>query len=93
MADDELKQRRLTERAAQARLLVESPLLKEAFAVFEAGLTQLWRDSTMADAAGRERAWSMLKAAQAVQKHLEQVIIDGRVAGRILEQMAGKRVA
>jgi hypothetical protein len=91
MAEDELKLRRQAERATRAKMLVEDPLLNEAFAAFENDLTKAWLESKSGDTAGRERIWALIRATHQVKEFLGQVMKDGRVADRILEQMTGTK--
>lgn len=72
----ELEQRR----GAQARRLLEEPLLVEAFATVETGLRQQWEASDDGEAGLRERLWLMLKLLRRVRALLIEVMETGHLA-------------
>ena len=73
-------------RANAARELVEHPLYVEAFEVYTQRLKTEWADSPARDKEGRETLWIMLKTAQAVQSHLQQILETGKLASLQLQQ-------
>ena len=72
----ELEQRR----GAQARRLLEEPLLVEAFAAVEDSLRRQWEASDDGEAGLRERLWLMLKLLRRVRALLIEVMETGHLA-------------
>lgn len=73
------------DRARQAQELIEHPLFREALDTYRQRLMTEWADSPARDTQGREHLWLMLKTADAVQRHLEQLMQTGRLASLQLE--------
>jgi ABC-type thiamine transport system ATPase subunit len=73
-------------RGAQARRLLEDPLLQEAFATVENALREAWIATQDDATAERERLWLMVKLMSRVRIHLVDVLQTGRLAD---DQLAG----
>ena len=88
MTDHDEERQLLTEqeRARQAQDLAEHPLFKEALDTYRAKLTTQWAESPARDTEGRERLWLMLKTADAVQRHLIELMETGKLASLQLAQ-------
>ncbi len=87
MADDEISLRREMARAAQAKILLDDEMLKEAFATLRQSYTDAWLNTDARDDDGRQRCWLAIKNLDKVLEHLDRVIRDGAVAARQLEFM------
>jgi len=74
------------ERARQAQELAEHPLFKEALQQYRERLMQQWADSPARDTEGREKLWLMCKTADAVERHLVELMQTGKLASLQLEQ-------
>ena len=74
------------ERARQAQELAEHPLFKEALATYRERLMHEWAESPARDTEGREKLWLMLKTAEAVERHLVELMETGKLASIQLEQ-------
>lgn len=68
------------ERARQAQDLAEHPLFKEAVETYRQRLMAEWASSPARDTEGREKLWLMLKTAEAVERHLVQLMETGKLA-------------
>lgn len=85
---DEAKARVDAQRGAQARGLLENPLLKEAFATLEAAYIGAWRNTTIDNVAGREKVFLAINIVGKVQEHLLKVLDDGALAVSDLRRLA-----
>lgn len=74
------------ERARQAQELAEHPLFKESLATYRERLMTQWAESPARDTEGREKLWLMLKTAEAVERHLVELMETGKLASIQLEQ-------
>ena len=74
------------ERARQAQELAENPLFKESLATYRERLMTQWAESPARDTEGREKLWLMLKTAEAVERHLVELMETGKLASIQLEQ-------
>jgi hypothetical protein len=72
--------RRAVSRAARAKAILEDEQVAEALGMIEANLRQAWEHSKFDDAAGREEAYRMLRAARSFRAWFEQALADGKVA-------------
>jgi len=86
MAEDELKLRRQTERAARAQALVEDPMFQEAFAILERDIVKAWKETQASDSPLRERHHALMSAVTLLKSNLQNIINDGKVAQSILSQ-------
>ncbi len=68
-------------RAAQARELLEHPLLVEALEAFEKEVIAEWKKSPARDQEGRERLFLMLKASDKFRSCLESMVTTGKLIG------------
>lgn len=66
-------------RAAQARELLEHPLIVEALDAFEKEVIAEWKRSPVRDQEGRERLFLMLKAQEKFRSHLVSMVTTGRL--------------
>lgn len=77
---DELSLQRDVNRAQQARGLLESELLNEAFRGLEDSYLKAWRSTTIDDVAGREKLFLAVNIIGKVKDHLTAVVSNGSVA-------------
>lgn len=77
-------------RGERARLLLEDPLIVEAFQTTEQELTDQWLRSPVRDVEGREKLYLTLRCLQKVQGHLTSVMNNGTIAKATLAQRAGR---
>ncbi|HXU58666.1 MAG TPA: hypothetical protein VN710_07940 [Verrucomicrobiae bacterium] len=77
--------RREASRGMRAKAILEDEIVTEALDAIEAELRANWEGSRTDDAAGREDAYRMLKAAKAFRERLRKVIDDGAVAQAEIE--------
>lgn len=88
---DEHKAARDTARALQAEGLMNSDLLKEAFSTLEQSYIKAWRESGVADEAGREKLFLAINIVGKVKDHLQKVLNDGKLAAHHLKELAKQR--
>ena len=69
-------------RAAQAKRLMEDPLLVKAFANVRAGAIAAWEATSTTDAAARELAWLTVKVVSRIEGELQSIIDNGAIAAR-----------
>lgn len=72
-------------RGEAAQQLADNPLLGEALNAFVEKVTTAWTNSNPQDAAGREKLWQMLRAAQEFKAFLQSTVDNGKVAQIQLE--------
>ena len=72
--DEERKLQSEVDRGRQAHEVLEHPLYQEAFSQYRERLTREWADSPARDNEGREKLWLMLKTAEAVERHLSELM-------------------
>lgn len=85
---DEIKLARDTERAARARILLDDPILKEAFAELEQAYIERWRVTHIDDDKGREKLFVAVNVVGKVRDHLVHIISNGSVAQAELDNLA-----
>jgi hypothetical protein len=78
-------------RAAQAKELLENPILVEAFAELEREYLKAWRQSKLADQEERERLWLAVGILAEIQRHLRVVVDNGVIANRDIDKLSGRR--
>lgn len=66
------------ERGREARVLLDHPLLQEAFAGVESGIVEQWK--AQPDAVSRETLWAGLHGARRVETFLKAMADDGQMA-------------
>jgi hypothetical protein len=76
------------QRGDEAARLMESQVLKDAFAGLEQEYTELWKQTKASDEAAREKLWLSLRQLQMVQAQLNGMIQTGKVAKATLAQRA-----
>lgn len=79
-------------RGHEAEMLLENPLLVEAFKVIEAELKNKWAESGSSEQESRERIWLMLKLLDRVKFQVETVVQTGQLAKFTLAQKASELV-
>lgn len=67
-------------RAQEARTLLESGMLTEAFKGLEDSYTAAWRATTIDDVSGREKLFLAINVIGKVRDHLTSVVSNGSVA-------------
>ena len=75
-------------RAANARSLLENPLLAEAFQTIKDEVIEQWQKAPAHDVQGREKLWLTLKLLDKLQGTLRQTVEQGKVAQQTLLQRA-----
>lgn len=90
---DEIAATQATERAARAQRLLDDELLQEAFKSMDAEFIEKWRVTPVRDTEARERLWQAVNIVSLVRDYLGRAIINGRVAQRDLDELAGKHGA
>lgn len=75
-------------RAADARSLLESPLLAEIFQSMKTEVIEKWQNSPAQDEKGREKLWLTQKLISQVQGTLYLMVEQGKVAQQTLLQRA-----
>ena len=71
-----------SQRADDARLLLENPLFIEAFQVLRLTFTKKLMDSPARDSEGREKLYVMNQLLGSVKHHFESIVNNGVVAKR-----------
>ena len=77
------------QRGRDAELLLQHPLLQEAFEVIEREVTEQWQNSPARDVDGREKLWLTLKLLKQVRHQIVSVVETGQVAQATLVQRIG----
>lgn len=75
-------------RAANARSLLENPLLAEIFQTMKNEVIEKWQNSSAQDDKGREKLWLTHKLIQQVEGTLYLTVEQGKVAQQTLLQRA-----
>jgi hypothetical protein len=86
MIDDKLET--AIARAARAKGLLESELMKEIFTQLEADYIAGWRNSGARDTDARERLWLAVQVVGLVKDHLIIVANNGKLAQAELDRLA-----
>ena len=71
-----------TARADHAKRLLDDPLLTEVFDLVEAAAIDVWRKSSVTQAADREIAWQSLKAVERVRNALTGIVDNGLIEAK-----------
>lgn len=85
---DELKANQEITRGAQAKALLDSDLLKGAFAQLEAAYVQRWRETHIDDDKGREKLFIAVNVVGKVREHLVGIVSNGKFAAKQLDDLA-----
>lgn len=85
---DELKANRDVTRGAQAKALLESDLLKDAFAELERAYIERWQKSHIDDEKGREKLFLAVNVVGKVKEHLSNIVANGNMAAKQLDELA-----
>jgi hypothetical protein len=75
-------------RATQAKHLVDSELLQEAFTGLEDAYVRAWRDTTIHDVNAREKLFLAINVVGKVKDHLSSIVANGNLAKKELEDLA-----
>lgn len=75
-------------KAQRAKMLIEDPLIAEAFQTLETEILRQWREAPARDAEGREKLWMMVKLCDRIKQHFESIINSGKLAGALIEEKA-----
>ena len=78
-------------RGAEARALLDSPALDEAFKALEGEYLKAWRESKPADQEERERLWLAVGILGEIKRHLRIVVDTGAMAKRDIDKISGRR--
>ena len=78
------------QRGINARLLLETPLLVEAFAETRKEYIAAWEKTPVRDHEGREKLWLMVRTLDKVKGHLQTVMEGGKLAERELTDLQEK---
>jgi hypothetical protein len=77
---DEIALQRAVNKAQEARTLLESSILTEAFKGLEDSYTAAWRATTIDDVSGREKLFLAINVIGKVRDHLTSVVSNGSIA-------------
>ena len=69
-------------RAAAATRLLSDPLLVEVLDAIEQAAVTVWRSTSEADSAARERAYYTVKASERVRNTLQGIVDNGLIEAR-----------
>ncbi len=72
-------------RADQARQILDSPLWAEAWDAYRQRLIEIWEESKPDEVTLREEAKQLLRVAQAARRHLERIVVDGKVSAESIK--------
>lgn len=73
-------------RGINARLILDDPLVQEAFANLETMYIEDWKTSTVDDEVKRERAYMSLRALNDFKSALQSFVDTGKIAGKQVER-------
>lgn len=79
-------------RGHEAKRLLETPLLIEAFKTIELEILTKWHESPAGDEKGREKLWLSIKLLNRVEAHVKSVALTGEMAQLSLKQKASALV-
>jgi hypothetical protein len=79
---------RATNKAAQADRLMRDETLTDAFKGLEDAYTAAWRNTSIDDAAGREKLFLAINIVGKVRTHLVNLVANGKLAKAELEEIA-----
>ena len=74
-------------RAEQARVLINDPLLTEAFETLERQYVEAWKQTDALNVAGKEKLHLAVNIIGKVRQHLTRVINDGALARKQIEEI------
>ena len=78
-------------RAADAKRLLDEPLLVEAFTTVKAELTTAWENAPTRDTEGRERLYLMVRLLEKLRSHIRTVAEEGEIEAKRITQLDGER--
>jgi hypothetical protein len=87
VAEDRDRLEESTRRAKHAEVLLNDPLLKEAFASLERDYIEAWKATSVVQTDARERLWQALQIVGKVRDHLALLVADGKVAAKEIERI------
>lgn len=73
-------------RGINARLILDDPLVQEAFASLETMYIDDWKTSTVDDEVKRDRAYMSLRALNDLKSALQSFVDTGKIAGKQVER-------
>ena len=73
-------------RGINARLILDDPLVQEAFASLETMYIDDWKTSTVDDEVKRDRAYMSLRALNDFKSALQSFVDTGKIAGKQVER-------
>ena len=76
------------DRAIRAKQLIDDELLVEAFKTLEDAYTTGWRNTSIGDAAAREKLFLAVNIIGKVRHHLAVIMMDGVLAQAELNEIA-----
>jgi predicted ArsR family transcriptional regulator len=72
-------------RAEQARQILDNPLWVEAWDAYRQRLIEIWEESKPDEVTLREEAKHLLRVALAARRHLERLVVDGKVSAESIK--------
>jgi hypothetical protein len=84
---DEYKLGQIVKKSAEAKALLESPILIEAFKGLEDAYTAAWRATKIEDVPGREKLFLAVNVVGKVRDHLSGIVSNGSVAEAELKSL------
>lgn len=73
--------------ASEAKLLLEHPLLVEAFSTIKNQMMSAWETSAVRDTEGRERLFMAVKILAQLEGFLREFVVTGKLAAMQIEAL------
>ena len=93
LEDEERRETEKEHLGTQARLILEHPLVKEAFAALEEGAFGAWAGTKVADTETREKLFLQYQAMTQFRSFFEQTMDTGKVAKSVLPTIRQRRAS
>jgi len=91
LEDEERKETEKEHLGTQARLILDHPLVIEAFSALEDGAFNAWKNSTVADRETREKLFLQYQAMQQFRRFFEETMDSGKIAKAYLPDIRKQR--
>lgn len=70
----------LIRRGERAQVILNDPLVQEAFEIIESEVLRVWKGTAASDIPSRERAWLALQLIGSVRRAFEGIVTSGQYA-------------
>jgi hypothetical protein len=74
-------------KAGEAKLLLEHPLIAEAFSAIKKQMVDAWETSAVRDTEGRERLFMAVKILVQLEGFLREFVVTGKLAAMQIEAL------